>query len=185
MSFLYREVLGAAWDRLPAVTRALHSPDPVVVFKGEATISRGTNVLARGLADRLGLPPAGKHVAQVTVSRPEPGAEHIERCYGPARLTTHQFLLDKGHKLYLGERFGPFLLCFDLSGHEKGIDFALRQVRLWGLTLPRGCAPQVQASERADQSPTGDGVHIFDVEVRLPGLGRLIAYQGRLERFDP
>jgi hypothetical protein len=169
---LYLILLGADWASLPAITRALHSPVPVAEFTGKADISRGTNGLARMIASLLGLPEAGQSVeTRVKVSRVGDD-ELLERWYAGQRFATLQMAEDG----LLVERFGPFVLRFKLIGHERGIDFEQKQVSVWGLPLADWGAPQVRASERAD----GD-THCFDVEMRLPGVGRVIAYQGQLK----
>jgi hypothetical protein len=171
---LYARLLGPDWLLLPAITRALHQPEPAALFEGRADIRRGTNPLARLIAALLGLPEAGPDIeAMVKVSRTEDGGELLERWYGHRHFATWQGERDGR----LIERFGPFELRFRLSGHETGIDFNQMGVSLWGLDLPRVLAPQVRASERAD----GD-VHCFDVAMSLPGVGLIVAYQGRLER---
>lgn len=184
MSALYARVLGAAWDDIPAITRHLHSPDPVVVFAGEVDVRRGTNSVTRALAHMMGLPPAGHHLARISVSRGDDGDERLERRYGETILTTRQYLITRGEKQSLGEAFGPFRLRFALQGHEAGIDFMLMSVRAWFIPLPRAFALSVKARERVGEGPKGQARHCFDVEVSLPGLGRLIAYQGWLESLS-
>jgi hypothetical protein len=171
---LYARLLGPDWLLLPAITRALHQPEPEALFEGRADIRRGSNLLARLMASLLGLPEAGSAVETlVKVSRTDDGGELLERWYGHRHFATWQGARDG----LLIERFGPFELRFRLSGHEAGIDFHQIGVSLWGLGLPRALAPQVRASERAD----GD-VHCFDVSLSLPGVGLIVAYKGRLER---
>ncbi|WP_019960275.1 DUF4166 domain-containing protein [Woodsholea maritima] len=184
MSPLYAQVLGAAWEDIPAITRHLHSPDPIVTFAGEVEVRRGTSPLTRILAQTMGLPQAGHHRARITVSRGDDGDEILERRYGETILTTRQYLITRGKKQFLGEAFGPFRLRFDLCGHGAGIDFMLSSVKAWSIPLPRAMALSVKASERVGEGQEGQARHCFDVEVSLPGLGRLIAYQGWLESLS-
>lgn len=71
--------------------------------------------------------------------------------------------------------FGPFTLQFSLQGNEAGIQFVLERVQLWSIPLPRLMRPHVDAREAS-----ADGKHLFNVELSLPGLGRIVRYSGRL-----
>lgn len=173
----YQKALGNAWDRIPEVTRRLHSPDPVVVFEGLADISRTRNILANLAADIMGLPGAGKSIpARITVTR-TPDGETLRRDYGGAVFETRQHILDTASGVLLVERVGPFTLYFRLEGHEDGIDFNLQRATLWGLGLPSWLAPRMRACERADGEH-----HVFDVSSALPVIGELVSYTGRLKQ---
>tara|TARA_R110000868_G_scaffold235373_2_gene489297 strand:+ start:13943 stop:14482 length:540 start_codon:yes stop_codon:yes gene_type:complete len=169
---LYQRLVGdAAWAQLPAVTRALHTPDPSVLFEGEAEIARGSHPMARLAAAMLRLPASGSAVpARVKVSLQDEG-ELLERWYGGRRFATVQG--ERNGQLY--ERFGPFRLSFRLTGGPEGVDFHQEGVALWFLPLPAALAPRVEARERADGE-----VHVFNVRLSLPGIGLVIAYRGRL-----
>ena len=168
---LYQTLLGADWDALPAVTRALHAPAPDVRFDGTADIVRGESPAAWLTGLILRLPAAGKAVpARVSVNRSGSG-ELLERWDAGRRFAT----LQRAAGGLLVEDFGPFCLSFRLIGGADGIRFHQTGVRLWGLALPGWMAPRVEASERA----AGDAHH-FDVHLTLPGLGTIIRYSGRL-----
>ncbi|WP_421789431.1 DUF4166 domain-containing protein [Hyphobacterium sp.] len=171
----YQRVLGPAWNELPAMTRRLHSPDPVVVFEGKADIRRTLNPLANFAADLMGLPKSGTNVpARITVTRHDHG-ETLNRDYGGRVFETHQTVEKCNGQFVLKEQVGPFILTLQLIGHSEGIDFHLQHATLWGLPLPRWLSPAVSARERAD----GDA-HLFQVKSALPLIGELVSYEGRL-----
>ena len=63
-----------------------------------------------------------------------------------------------------------------LVPRSDGLDMQAVSGRLWGVPLPRFLMPAIKAEERVD-----DGArHRFEVEIRLPLFGRLIAYRGYL-----
>ena len=73
------------------------------------------------------------------------------------------------------EQFG--LLAFDLDlPIEKGrVDLVMTGARFAGIALPRWCWPRVKAFETG-----AAGKFRFDVEIGLPGIGRLVRYRGWL-----
>jgi hypothetical protein len=174
----YQRVLGDNWNRLPGITRQLHSPNPEVVFRGHADIRRTANPLANLAADIMGLPKAGQAVpATITVNATADG-EILSRDYGGTVFQTRQSVDLHREEPALIETVGPFRLTFRLHGSEAGIDFELAAACLWGVPLPLWLAPRMRATERAD----GD-VHIFDVASALPLIGELVSYKGRLRHI--
>lgn len=168
---LYEQILGDGWTELPGSTRFLHSPAPVCELSGDADVERGENVFAKLLASVLGLPAAGTALpTRVRVTAKDDG-ELLERWYAGQRFATWQWAK---HRLLL-EQFGPFTLSFALAGSSRGIDFQLRRVQLWGLPLHERLRPHINASERSK-----NGAHQFDVELRLPLIGRIVRYAGSL-----
>lgn len=172
---LYEQILGVSWAELPESTRFLHSPAPVCELCGHADIQRGGNALAELLASTLGLPLAGTAVPTRVRVTARDGGELLERWYAGQRFATWQWVKDS----LLLEQFGPFTLAFALTGSEAGIAFQLYRVRLWGMPLPKGLRPHITASERSKS-----GAHLFDVELRLPLVGRIVRYAGSLRPAD-
>jgi len=172
---LYRRIVGPCYAQLPEVTRALHDVRTRVVATGHATVTHGDNPVARALAWALGFPaPVSGAPITVTVTV-RGGVENLSRHYPDATLTTEQRAgtgVDAGRLI---ERMGPAVMVLALEPHDEGLDFTLERVRVFGVTLPRWMRPRVTARERAV-----DGRHGFYVCVALPGLGRLIRYEGLL-----
>jgi len=173
---LYPWLLGDAFARLPQAVQRLHLAGPTAVAAGHGTVTLGTGRIARLLAWLLGVPAAGvDRPLRVTVTRSASGGETLCRRYPDATLTTTQHPAGSAGSGLLAERFGPVALVIRLEARAHGLTFMLRRATLFGLPLPRFLAPTVQARETAD-----DGVYRFFVRVDLPGLGRLIQYQGSL-----
>jgi len=172
MTHLYQALLGPDWDQLTAVTRRLHSPDPVVLFEGRVDIIRGRNPLASMFAVLLGLPKAGLDLpALVRISRVD-GEELLERWYDGRHFATRQ-----GRAAgQLTERFGPFSLAFGLRLEDGVLMFDQASVTLWSIALPRVLRPRIRARESADGK-----AHLFDVALKLPLIGPVVRYRGRLE----
>ena len=75
---------------------------------------------------------------------------------------------------YLIEHLGPLKLWLRLSVDDSGsLNYQLKRVSLWGISIPRWLAPGLIASE-SDQ----DGGYYFYVKIALPFVGKLIEYGG-------
>ena len=84
--------------------------------------------------------------------------------------------LRAGNNGSLLERLGPATLRFALRRDGDAIDWQLQGVRLLGLPLPRMLCGAVLS-----RSGMRDGRYAFDIDARLPLVGRLVAYRGWLE----
>ena len=89
-----------------------------------------------------------------------------------SRLSSRQ----AGSQTILAETFWPLTFDFDLVGDELGLEMKIRSWRLFGLPLPRCCAPGIKATERVI-----DGRFSFDVRIALPWGPLIVHYQGYLE----
>ncbi len=58
---------------------------------------------------------------------------------------------------------------------EARLELAMAGMRFAGIPLPRLCWPHVSAVETGEA-----GRFHFDVEIGLPGIGRLVRYRGSL-----
>lgn len=77
------------------------------------------------------------------------------------------------------ERTGPLTLDLGVDTTDGGWRWRLRGARWHGLPIPLALLPQSQAGKRIV-----DGRYVFDVEFRLPLLGRVLRYGGALEAID-
>ena len=165
----FRTACGTAFDQLPEVVRSAHTGKSRLA--GQVRIQRGS-WLAGLVADALGLPSAGDSVAMTVDSDHRPDCMMWNRSFG-GRAFRSRFRLEQGG---LTESIGPFRLHLRLAVEDGRLCYRLSRVSLRGIPWPRRLAPRLEAWEGAA------GAHYeFAVEVRLPFLGRLVRYEGRLD----
>jgi hypothetical protein len=176
---LYRRVLGADFDRMPAPVRAVHDFTGRYVGEGTATVERG-NLVARAMAALLGMPQAGRdRPVRIEIDATTKG-ELLSRFYPDCTLRTFQTCETRKGQTLLGERFGPFRLSIALTAHARGCDFRLVRWTLGPVPLPMALAPRLVATERVCE-----GKHRFLVRISLPLIGLLLGYEGDVETLIP
>ncbi len=173
---LYRRVLGSRFDELPPEIRALHDLQGVTTASGVCEIRRGGNPLARCLAAILRMPPAATAVPVRVTFTPDRGRELWQRDFAGCGFRSTQEA-PAGRAGHLIERFGALAFLLEVPTCPAGLDLVLRRAWCLGLPLPRVFWPRIAACERVV-----GGSFTFDVEIRLPLLGLMIHYRGRLER---
>ena len=167
-------MLGPDWQRLPPAVRRAHEVDDLETFTGEANVETGGGALGWLVARLFGFPPAGA-ARRVTVSMERRG-EH-ERW--TRRFDRWQFasVLSPGHgPRRIVERFGPIRFHLRLPADETGLTMPIERATLLGLSLPSWLMPESRTREFVDPQ----GRFSFDVEIRLPLVGRLLRYRGWL-----
>jgi len=172
---LFPSLLGDdAWHALPAAVRAMHGAAPILHANGLADVAGAGHLPARGLRRLLGLPvPGSQQVLALTIERHGTRETWIRRFTG-RRM---QSVLDRRpDSPLLYERLGPTTLGFALRRDSDAIDWQLCSVHVLGLPLPRALHGRVLS-----RSGMRDGRYHFSIDVRLPLLGQLIAYEGWLE----
>lgn len=172
---LFPALLGdEAWHALPPAVRAMHGAAARLEASGIADVTGADHLPARCLRRLLGLPAPGPQQALALT---------IKRC-GTRETWTRRFtgrkmqsVLDRrtGSPL-LYERLGPARLGFALCRDGDAIDWQLRSLHVLGMPMPRALRGRVLS-----RSGMRDGRYHFLVDVHLPLLGRLIAYDGWLE----
>ena len=189
MSKLYRTHLGDdAWFALPEAVRAAHGDGATSVFQGVFCVTRGTHLAAKLLAPLLHAPPACSQTAvRLIVETSDDGGERWLRWFGDHLLTTSQ---RRGSDGTLRERFGPLELAFDLKADAEGIDYRQTAARLrcglLSLQLPRWLSPRVAAREEVAAGKRSDELRTHvRVELSLPLVGRVVAYDGTLNDLVP
>ena len=171
---LYRRVMGEAFAQLPRQVRRMHELNGDAGAAGEATVVSGKHVLARLACRIMRFPPRGDYPVHVHFTE-RGGAETWTRDFGRHRFRS--VLSQKGP--WLSERFGPISFLFDLPSDERGLKMRLRGWRFFGVPLPLGVAPSIEAKETEEA-----GRFRFDVRASLPFIGHVIHYSGWLERTD-
>ena len=170
---LFAHALGASYDRLPQPVRAMHDIAGVRRATGRCAVVRGKSLVARLLCSLARLPGSTADTA-VTVEIATAGTGEIWcRRFGRHRLTTR---LDRGPKEgFVRERLGPVTMTMCLRANDGGLSMRSAGMAIFGVALPKPLRLAVRASERA-----ADGRFHFDVVMRLPLVGGLIAYRGWL-----
>lgn len=170
-SHLYRRILGAGFDRLPARLRALHARRGAHRYLGQVEAMRGTGLLSRLCAWIVGLPPAHVGAIEVEIDADAHGETWIRRFGGAAM---HSRMRERDGLIH--ERLGPAGFAFALEIVEDGVVWRLRGVRAFGVGLPLSWFEGVHAREFER-----DGRYGFDVAAALPVIGLLVHYRGWLE----
>jgi hypothetical protein len=172
---LYRRMLGAAWDALPAELRAMHDIGAGLIAEGRAVVERGTGWRARLAAALLGFPRAGTDVP-VTVTFTRAGdAELWQRDFAGRVFRSVQRLGTGRSDALIDERFGPMTISLAVVVEEGRLSLIVRRWSLFGLPLPRFLAPRGEAFEYA-----ADGRFHFDVTLASPLAGTVVRYRGWL-----
>ena len=175
-SAIYRRVLGDVWSQLPEPVRLAHSVGRTL--HGRFRISHGTRWLAGRLARWSGLPDASEDAKTELRITDEGGRERWERHFEDVAFTTEQWVSANRHLI---ERFNGWELEFALHAEGSALVYVQRRARLrlgrLRIRVPLLVAPRVRAKE------TGIGATRVRVEVNvsLPLIGLLIAYDGHLE----
>jgi hypothetical protein len=171
---------GDAYARLHPRLQRLHRHDGVL--HGPVAIRVAQRGVARWFGERLrrslGLPPPGPgHELEVRV-RHDVGQMHWERRFDGASAFASRFVpagrFPDGEWREYG---GPVELFLGVElDADGGWHWRTRRVRWRGVPMPRGLLPRVVAHKRWD-----DGAYDFSVSVRLPFLGEVVGYTGRLD----
>jgi len=172
---LYRRLLGARFEMLPAPVRGLHDVTETAVWAGRADVERGSSWASRLLAVLFSLPPDGKDQPLRVTFEPRDGAEVWTRAFGLREFRSVQF---EKHGL-LRERVGPSCLVFALDVSAEGLALRLLDLLVLGIPLPRILHPCVRTLESER-----DGRYRFEVSSHLPLIGLLVRYAGWLERAE-
>lgn len=176
MTPLFRSVMGAAFDRLPAPIRRLHDRRRGDCrAAGRCTIELGRTRLARAAARLLWLPPAGSDVALTVDFAVRENGETWRRNFAGVVVTSH---MRPGVGALAGlviERRFPVAAAMRLVADAAGVTYQPLRCWLFGLRVPPWLGPRVTARE----SVVAGRFH-FDVMIGAPLLGTIIRYRGWL-----
>jgi len=171
---LYARLLGDAWRELAEPVRALHSAGGEL--RGRFVVMHGKGRIARRLAKWSGLPGATKSAETRLKIVADGDRQRWERHFDGERLVTTQWAGDDG---CLVERIRSWELKFRLRVEDGALHYEQQRARLClgPLRIWLPWIPVVSATERAD----GPSRVRVSVNVRLPLIGRLVAYDGWLD----
>jgi hypothetical protein len=181
-SGLYPTLLGDTWWCLDGAVQRLHASWTLVQAVGTFRVRQGSNELARTLARLAQLPTAGEAVHTELLVTPRDEGEEWRRSFAGRPLVSLQSGRPDGLLL---ERMGLVEMRFRLKVVGGGLAYQSTSASLClgslRVPLPRWFSPCVTARE----STAGDGDQVaVSVEVRVPLLGFLIAYEGNLTRIE-
>jgi hypothetical protein len=179
---LYERILKGSWEQLDEAVRRLHAEGTVVRVAGTFRIRHGAGRLVRLLAWLARLPAAGEAVDVGLTITPLEHGEEWRRTFAGRPLVSAQY--QRGDTL-LAERVGLLEMRLRLAVANgtlfyKSVSAALRLGPL-RLRLPGWVTPRLTAREQ----PDGDrnGVYV-SIEMSLPLLGLLVAYEGPVSRIE-
>lgn len=170
---LFRRLLGAAFETLPAPVIRLHDARAHKVFSGRCRIGRGSHWLVPLIARVMSLPKGGEDLPVEIVIESAGGRETWARKF--AGQPMRSVLSERNGQLE--ERLGPMAFRFALKVEGQAIVWTLAGVKLLGLLpLPLAWFSGVCARESAQS-----GRYRFEVSAALPFVGPLIHYDGWLD----
>jgi len=172
---LYAQILGGAWDRLPAKIRAMHDFGDVAVAEGRGSVERGRGVLARLVGLVMGFPKASADTpvrVRFTVTK---GVETWTRRFGEDSFSSRQFAGGGRSDRLVCERFGPLTFAMALVVEGDRLSLDLRRWSLFGVSMPMSLCPRCEAYEVVEA-----GRFRFHVELSHPWMGPIIRYRGWL-----
>lgn len=175
---VYRRALGSKWAVLPESVRNLHDFIGDGGYAGTATVQRGAFPLARLLGGIMRFPPSGEYPVHVEFED-HGGKEIWIRDFGGHCFSSELGQWGAADGGGVIERFGPMRFCFDLSVDATGLRMVLRRWSILGIPMPLWLGPRISASETAEGED-----FIFDVDVAMPLVGRVVHYRGRLKPLD-
>jgi hypothetical protein len=174
---LYRRILGTAFDALPPRVRELHADPDGRCWSGRAQVRRGTGWLARIVGALIGFPPAGDDVPVTVTLAPERDGERWTRNFNGRIFNSVQACGRGKDQHLLVERFGLVSVSLALVVERSRLLLIPRRWCALGLPMPNALLPRGQTFETEE-----NGQFRFDVEIRAPILGLIVAYKGLLAK---
>jgi hypothetical protein len=169
---LYRRMLGASWNAVPAAVRALH--DGIMRAEGRAKVERGTSWLSRLVCMLFSFPKTGTDVPLSVGFELSPQGETWTRRFGGRSFSSRQFMGTGRWEWLLCERFGPLTFAMALVPEDGRMHLVLRGWSAFGLPMPMWLCPQSASYEE------GEDRFRFHVEISHPLTGLIVRYQGWL-----
>jgi len=171
---LMRRTLGATVDRFAAPVRRLHEVRDAKVVAGYSDIERGPGLAARLVGWLFGFPPTGRRMPTTITILCDGGVEVWHRRFAGHAVLTRLEPCPRGGRRAVVERF-RFGVTFDLEVLERAgrLRFVVRGMHVCGVPMPCWLWPLLRGEEHAQA-----GTFHFDIDIALPGFGRLIHYRG-------
>lgn len=174
---LYRQALGADWERLPQAVRELHEVSTRHVYAGMASVENGKSFLARLCRVMLQFPAAAAALPVKVILLREDQRERWTRIFGTHRFHSVLSLPGDGTQGVIIERFGALSFRLALPVTATGLEMPVKRAYCLGIPLPGWLTPRSQTREFVD----AQGRFNFDVAVHQPGVGLIVHYRGWLQ----
>ena len=173
---LYRRVLGAAFDGLPARLRDLHGTSAARRWQGHAEVRHGGGFLARLIRRVVGFPKAGTGVPVTVDFTPDGDGELWTRTFDGKVFSSHQSPGMGRDAQLLVERFGAAAFSLALVVEGDRLLLIPRRWKVWGVPKPGFLLPTGISFEHESAGQFG-----FDVEISAPWVGLIVGYRGTLD----
>jgi saccharopine dehydrogenase-like NADP-dependent oxidoreductase len=173
---LYRRILGSAFSALPPRLQELHGTTATRQWSGIAEVRRGRSPVAALIAALVGFPKAAPRVPVTVTFSTENGAERWIRSFGDKSFCSTQSIGAGRDQHLLIERFGITSFALALVVESDRLILIPRRWSLLGIPMPHFLLPKGSSfeTERAGQ-------FCFEVEISIPLVGLIVAYQGSLD----
>ncbi|MEM7301771.1 MAG: DUF4166 domain-containing protein [Pseudomonadota bacterium] len=172
---IYRQVMGAVFDRLPPKVRALHDSTEERVWRGTAKVERGKGVLNRLVARIFGFPEGTEKTDVEVRFSPEGDSEVWTRTFGTKQFRSVQRVVQRREAFVIVERFGWIDIALALAVEDDRLMIVPRHWRVLGIPLPKFLMPGGSTYET-----DLNGRFHFNVEITAPLLGLIVSYRGEL-----
>lgn len=173
---LFARAIGPAFETLPEAIRVLHETPGRSVWRGRAMTEGASSPLAALVARLVGFP-GGQADCEAEVRIDADGERSIWRRRIGGR-TFSSVLSRPGDGGRIVERFGGLSFRLRLTPEGDRLIYSVEGWRLGPLPLPQALAPRTRTHEDVD----AEGRFVFDVEISVPLIGRLVRYRGWLAR---
>lgn len=160
------QCLGEDFKRMPAIVQRAHQGR--IRLSGTVAVERGTGICAL-VAAVMKLPITSRQCTMTVSGEHFPDRMSWRRSFAGRKLESN--FVKEGD--YLVEFMGPIRLRLKPEFSDGCLSYRLVDARLGPVKLPQWLMPRLTAWERER-----NGRYEFDVDIRLPLLGRLVRYGG-------
>ena len=169
---VYQILLGDSFQTLKPVLRNFHSHTISNQAEGSVSIQHGKTFVVRLIAKILALPQIANDCPVKLDVRYTDGEETWSRTFNKVKAVSRQIAQDG----LLREFAGPASFAFKIENHQGNLHFNSKKFWLFGIPIPSLIAPQIKASEIANEH---DWQTTVEVSVKL--FGRILFYTGKIK----
>jgi hypothetical protein len=173
---LYQKILGSTFDRLPQQLQKLHGERESRTWAGEAKVEAGQNFVSRFVAGFFGFPQKAGYTNVDVNFRPDATGEIWQRNFNGKIFRSYQAAGTGKNEHLLTERFGAVTVGLALITKNNELHLIARRWTFLGFPLPLFLLPNGESFECEK-----DGVFNFNVTIKAPLIGRIVAYRGWLK----